>query len=136
MDFKQIQTIIRNFEKSNMTVLEIEVTGVKIRLSKNSNEPVKMVEDPSLPLEPTETPNGYALKSPLVGTFYAASNPQAQPFVSVGQRVEKGQTVCIIEAMKIMNEISAPVAGIVSQINLEDGKPVGYDQIIMVIERE
>jgi len=139
MDFKQIQTLIREFEKSSMTVLELEKDGFKLRLSKNANETLTKVETEKkeevkeVKLEEVKEKKGYEVRSPLVGTFYAASSPDAKPFVQEGQRVEVGDTLCIIEAMKIMNEITSPVAGIVESIKVKNASPVGYDQVLMVI---
>jgi acetyl-CoA carboxylase biotin carboxyl carrier protein len=69
--------------------------------------------------------------SPLVGTYYSASSPNAEPFIKVGQRVNKGQTVCIVEAMKIMNEIASPYSGVVEKINYKNGDVVGFNQVII-----
>lgn len=133
MDFKQIQIIIKEFEKSSMTFLEIENEGFKIKLSKNKGEKVEVITSDKTEeiIEPKSV--GFEVKSPLVGTFYAASNPNEKPFVSVGERVEVGDTLCIIEAMKIMNEITAPVSGVIDSIKITNGSPVGFDQVIMVI---
>ena len=136
MNFKEIQAIIRNFEKSTLTYLELETEGFKIKLSKNKEEPsAPIAEDKheEIPTAP-EKPEGYAVRSPLVGTFYAAPGPDEKPFVAVGDRVEAGQTLCIIEAMKIMNEITAPVSGVIASIDVENGSFVGYDQVLMVID--
>ena len=139
MDFKQIQTLIKEFEKSSMTVLELEQDGFKLRLSKNKNEVITKVETPNVTTNQTEKQvveeesKGYEVKSPLVGTFYAASSPNEKPFVKVGQRVEVGDTLCIIEAMKIMNEITSPVAGVVESFIVQYASPVGHEQVLMVI---
>ncbi|HSR16057.1 MAG TPA: acetyl-CoA carboxylase biotin carboxyl carrier protein [Gemmatimonadales bacterium] len=74
------------------------------------------------------------VKSPMVGTFYAAPEPGAEPYVRVGQRVQAGQTVCIVEAMKIMNEIEAEVAGVVREISVEDAQPVEYGQVLFRVD--
>jgi acetyl-CoA carboxylase biotin carboxyl carrier protein len=143
MDFKQIQSIIKDFEKSNLKSLELELEGFKLKLNKDNKESeVKTVEQPH-EVKPeaavVKTENqapavrGFEVKSPLVGTYYAASSPKEKPFVSVGSKVEKGQTLCIIEAMKIINEITSPVAGTVEAINVKNGSPVGFDQVLMVI---
>lgn len=136
MDFKQIQTLIKEFEKSSMTVLEVENEGFKIKLSKNKGEVITRVEEGTTKPEiknNIEEVKGYEVKSPLVGTYYAQNNPKDKPFVSVGQRVEVGDTLCIIEAMKIMNEITAPVSGVVESIKVSNSSPVGFDQLLMVI---
>ncbi len=81
-----------------------------------------------------ETPKGSPVISPMVGTFYSAPSPGAKPFVSVGETVSTGQVVCIIEAMKLMNEIESEVSGKVSKICVEDGQPVEYGQVLMYVE--
>lgn len=138
MDFKQIQSIIRNFEKSTMTHLEIETDGIKLKLSKlnevvtatiDSKESAKVVVEAT-----SETiANGIEIKSPLVGTYYESDNPNGQPFVKVGDEVNEGDTLCIIEAMKIMNEITAPKSGTIESITVINGAAVGFDQVLMVI---
>lgn len=143
MDFKQIQSIIKDFEKSNLKSLELELEGFKLKLNKDNKEPeIRTFEQPhevkpEVAVEKTENQvpavKGFEVKSPLVGTYYAASSPKEKPFVSVGSKVEKGQTLCIIEAMKIINEITSPVAGTVEAINIKNGSPVGFDQVLMVI---
>ncbi|MCK9470410.1 MAG: biotin/lipoyl-containing protein [Bacilli bacterium] len=135
MDFKQIQTLIKEFEKSSMTVLEIESEGFKIKLSKNKGEVVTRVDEVTVKEDKKveEDVKGYEVKSPLVGTYYAQNSPKDKPFVSVGQRVEAGDTLCIIEAMKIMNEITAPVSGVIESIKVTNASPVGFDQVLMVI---
>ena len=85
------------------------------------------------PVEPAQ-PDGHEVKSPMVGTFYRASSPGAEPFVEVGSTVKVGQTLCIIEAMKILNEIEAETAGTVKQILVNNGDPVEFGQTLFVIE--
>lgn len=141
MDFKQIQSIIKDFEKSSIQSLELELEGTKMKLSKNGTtfkekEEVAIFEtktNDSNPILKQEEILGIQIKSPLVGTYYASSSPKDQPFTAVGQYVEKGTTVCIVEAMKIMNEISAPVSGTIEKILLKDGAAVGYDQVLLVM---
>jgi acetyl-CoA carboxylase biotin carboxyl carrier protein len=87
---------------------------------------------------PTATPpaagaEGHAVKSPMVGTFYRAPSPEAKPFVSVGDAVKEGQTVCVIEAMKLMNEIEADASGVIKAILVENGQPVEYGQALFII---
>ncbi len=140
MDFKQIQGIIKDFENSNITNLEIEMDTFKIKLNKNNIKvendlmPVKAVKtSPSVEdIEETET-NVFQVKSPLIGTYYAASSPKDAPFVTIGQKVKKGDTLCIVEAMKIMNEISAPIDGIIEEINVSNGEAIGFEQVLMKI---
>ena len=138
MDFKQIQTIIKDFEESNLTILEIEKDNFKIRLSKNNdtvfvkhqNEEVIAASEP----EVTFPGEGVTeVKSPLVGTFYTSDSPDNEPFVTVGSQVVVGQKLCIIEAMKIMNEITSPISGTVTRIIPQNGVAVGFDQVLMTI---
>ena len=79
-------------------------------------------------------PAGHAVKSPMVGTFYRAASPGAKPFVEIGSQVKEGQTICIIEAMKILNEIEADKSGTVTQVLCENGQAVEYGQPLLVIE--
>lgn len=81
-----------------------------------------------------DKPKGTAITSPMVGTFYKASSPTAAPFVNVGDTVAVGQTICIVEAMKLMNEIEAEVSGKITQICVEDGQPVEFGQVLMYVE--
>jgi acetyl-CoA carboxylase biotin carboxyl carrier protein len=83
--------------------------------------------------KPTEDVLLKDVTSPLVGTYYSASSPSSEPFVKIGQRVNKGQTICIVEAMKIMNEIASPYAGVVEKINCKNGDVVGFNQVIILI---
>lgn len=152
MDFKKVQDLMKYFESSNLTVMSIEEGEFKISLSKlKEHAPIadKQIQQPQevkiLPphVTPTQTLNPMnkptedvllkAVTSPLVGTYYSASSPTAEPFVKVGQRVNKGQTVCIIEAMKIMNEISSPYTGVVEKVNFKNGDVVGFNQPIIQI---
>ena len=90
--------------------------------------------DPAAPAEPGAGANETLVQAPIVGTFYAAASPEAAPFVAVGDRVAVGQTLCIIEAMKLMNEIQSEVSGVVTQILVSNGEPVEYDQPLFVVE--
>lgn len=144
MTLKEIQKIIKDFEESNLTELEIEFKEVKLRLSKNkenkiiqnnelsnngSNEENK--NDIVIDKEPNLPKSG--IKSPLVGTFYESNSPGAKPYVSVGQKVKKGDVVCIIEAMKIMNEITSNLDGTIESINFKSGDVVGFDDVIISV---
>jgi acetyl-CoA carboxylase biotin carboxyl carrier protein len=139
MEFKQIQTIIKDFEKSNIRELELVMEGITLKLSKNEREKtsVQTVEkkDNTVMVEEVVAPtvNGEIVKAPLVGTFYAASSPDATAFSRVGDKVSKGDVLFIIEAMKIMNEITAPVSGTIEEIFVKDGDAVGFEQKILRI---
>ncbi|MDD2227309.1 MAG: acetyl-CoA carboxylase, biotin carboxyl carrier protein [Clostridia bacterium] len=144
MDFKLILEIIKNFNKSAATTLEIEKDNFKLKLSKNESPYIKQheksitfaTEENAVSVIEEETNAGFEIKSPLVGTYYAANSPTDEPFVKVNQKVEKGQTLCIIEAMKIMNEIVAPASGTIVAIKPNNGSFIGFDQVLMVIVKE
>ncbi len=145
MDAQEIRTLIEIFERSTLTELTLERGGERLVLKREGARTSASVGGPLLaqPL-PQNTPaavppsaavpsNDYVITSPLVGTFYRRPAPTEEPYVEAGDRIEKGDTVCIVEAMKVMNEIKAERAGIVEKILVEDGKPVEYGQPLMVI---
>lgn len=139
MDLKQIQSMIKYFEKSNLTEMDFEFEDVKLRLSKNGplqtkDLPKAEIFTPEVESPTLEKVSCIEVKSPLVGTFYEGNSPTSKPFVQVGDFVKTGQTLCIIEAMKIMNEITSPVDGTIKSIHVKNASPVGYDQLLMVIE--
>jgi acetyl-CoA carboxylase biotin carboxyl carrier protein len=141
MTIKEIQGIIKDFESSSLMTLELEMDEFKLKLSKNKTEQVIVKEDRKEDTKradsstsqqpPQQLSHQNLIKSPLVGTFYASSTPTGKPFVDVGQHVKKGQVVCIIEAMKIMNEITSPYDGIVKEVFVRNGEVVGFNHTIM-----
>lgn len=149
MDFKKVQDLIKYFEASKLTTMSIEDGPFKLSLSKLKetlvSEPKNLVVNEPKILPPNVNPKSQTnvankptedillkdVTSPLVGTYYAASSPTSEPFVKVGQRVNKGQTVCIVEAMKIMNEIASPFSGVVEKINCKNGDVVGFNQVVI-----
>ncbi len=142
MTIKEIQNIIKEFESSTLMSLELETKDVKIKLSKQKNEfnekrieeqPQKQTKSNYINEHVIEDKTHTTIKSPLVGTFYAAGTPDQKPFAQVGQKVKKGQVVCIIEAMKIMNEITSPVSGVIKSIEVNNKDVIGYDQVLMTI---
>ena len=138
LDF--IKQIMSEFDQSNATKMKVEIDDLKIELEKESEkvEYVKPVEKEKEVIEDKqikqEQATGTAVKSPIVGVFYSASSPESEPYVTVGKNVKKGDIVCIIEAMKVMNEIKAPCDGTVTSILVENEALVEYDQALMVIE--
>ncbi len=141
MTIKEIQAIIKDFEKSSLRTLEIENEGVKIKLSKNEHGdtvvplPIKQSELEQN-ITKSQSPKGETINAPLVGTFYGASTPGGDPFVTVGQSVKKGDVVCIIEAMKIMNEITAQMDGKIGEILVHDKDVVSFDQPLMTVVKD
>lgn len=134
MNIDLIKELMKAFSEAQIHELKVESDGLKISMKKDAhptltNHVEKQIETPSGP----EKTAGLPVKAPLVGIYYAQSAPDAKPFVSVGQTIEKGQTLCIIEAMKVMNEIKAPYSGVIQDICVEDGQLVEFDQILMHI---
>ena len=136
LDF--IKQIMSEFDQSNVTKMKVVIDDLKIELEKESEkvEYVKPLEKENKMVEEVKTkePTGTPVKSPIVGVFYIASSPESDPYVKIGKTVKKGETVCIIEAMKVMNEIKAPCDGTVTSILVENEALVEYDQALMVIE--
>src|SRR5581483_5772438 len=139
------------FESSTLTELEIDEEGSRVTLSRAKEQPMFAMPPqmqyamPQAPSAPATAPSGEAaapssgaktheVKSPIVGTFYRAPAPDADPYIQVGQQVENGTTLCIIEAMKLMNEIESDAAGKVVKILVENGSPVEYGQPLFVLE--
>ena len=139
MEIKKLKEFIKFMEDNNLNELEIEEDGKRIRLKKNSsNQPVIVSQTPSqAPAAPESKPsesNTLEIKSPMVGTFYAAPSPGAKPYVEIGTAIKPGDIVCIVEAMKLMNEIKAEVGGKVVQILVENGDPIDFGQTLFTIE--
>jgi acetyl-CoA carboxylase biotin carboxyl carrier protein len=144
-----IEKLVTLVSESDLTELTLEDGEKAIVLRKEkefvttsvvpANVPVSVATSHPVPTPnhkketPVEVKNGTAVTSPMVGTFYKASSPGSKPFAEVGQKIEKGQAVCIIEAMKLMNEIESEVSGTVLEICVQDGDPVEYGQVIMYV---
>ena len=146
MDLRKLKTLIDLVSESNVSELEITEADGKVRIVKSGAAPVVMMQAApqaapvaaeaapvaAVPAPVVET--GHIVTSPMVGTFYRASSPGAKSFAEVGDVVKEGQAVCIIEAMKIMNEIEADQDGTITKILVDNGKPVEYGQPLFVIE--
>lgn len=149
MDLRKIKTLIDLVQQSGIAELEITEGEEKVRISRNGApgsfmpalmNPANIVLPADLagavvaaaPIPPE--PIGHTLKSPMVGTFYRSPSPGSPSFVEVGQSVNKGQTLCIIEAMKLLNEIESDAAGVVKAVLVENGQPVEYGQPLFLIE--
>ena len=148
MDLRKLKKLIDLVEESGITELEVTEGEEKVRIVKSGGrsggtEYVMMQPQPShaaaAPAAPVAAPaaavepEGNVMKSPMVGTFYRAASPEAKPFVEVGDTVKKGQIVCIIEAMKLMNEIEADHDGVVKAVMAENGQPVEYGEPLILI---
>ena len=146
MNLEELKKIITIFESSSLSELEIEEKGIRFRLVKkgaasktpSKEHPVVEKAETAATEEPVEkvSDREISIRSPLVGTFYRAHSPGEEPFVEVSQYVRPGQTLCVIEAMKVMNEITSWVPGKVKKILAENGQPIEYDQELLVIEKE
>ena len=148
MDIRKVKKLIELLEESGIAELEIKEGEESVRISRQSSSVVQTVAAapqaaapaapaPSAAPAAVEAPaleSGHQVKSPMVGTFYAAASPTSGPFVTQGQQVNVGDTLCIIEAMKMMNQIEADKAGTVRSILVENGSPVEFDQVLFVIE--
>lgn len=144
MDLRQIKNIIKEFEESTIDKLEISENDFSIKLEKRSNhttvtnipaqvvEPIAQTPAPAAKEQPVD--DLVLVKAPLVGTFYESPSPDASPFVRVNQKVTKGETLFIVEAMKVMNEVTAPVSGTIVNIHVSDATMVEYGQVIMEIK--
>ena len=153
MDLRKLRKLIDLFEESNIGELEITEGEERVRIARNgpagqammyapapagmAMAPVAATAAPATAAEPADntpaTPEGHIVRSPMVGTFYAAPSPDAKAFVQVGQTVELGETLCIIEAMKLLNEIECDQAGVIKAILVENGQPVEYGEPLFVI---
>ncbi|CAN7565843.1 acetyl-CoA carboxylase biotin carboxyl carrier protein [Pseudoduganella sp. LjRoot289] len=153
MDLRKLKTLIDLVAESDIAELEVTEGESKVRIVKSSAMPqnqvvmmqpqgmqpqyqhaAPMAAAPvaSVPAAPPE-PTGHVVKSPMVGTFYRSSAPGAAAFVEIGQSIKEGDTLCIIEAMKLLNEIDADVSGVVTQVLVENGQPVEFGQPLFVI---
>ena len=152
MDLRKLKTLIELVESSGIAELEISEGEERVRITRSlpaasAPAPAAAVA-PSLPSSgattgeraapaeaaaPAAEPEGHAVKSPMVGTFYRSASPGAKPFVDVGDTVQVGDPLCIIEAMKLMNEIEADRAGVVKAVLVENGQPVEYGQPLVII---
>ena len=150
MDLRKLKTLIDLVSDSNVSELEITEAEGKVRIVKSMGVAAPVVMQPAAPVAtvaapaataaPTEVaappaaPVGHAVKSPMVGTFYRSASPGAAPFIQIGSVVKEGDTLCIIEAMKILNEIESDKAGTVTQILCENGQAVEYGQPLFIVE--
>ncbi len=159
MELKDIIELIDKFDNSGVVALDLELGDAKISLKKAEGvkqpksgfvQPAAIAPAPVMPqLAPVPTAvaesevktdkpqqdNAEYIKSPLVGTFYAASAPDAKPFVTVGQKINKGGVVCLVEAMKMMNDVTAPFDCVIEEIVAQNGEPIGFDEPMFRVSR-
>ncbi len=154
MDIRKVKKLIELLDESGVAEIEIKEGEESVRISRQSQTSQAMMAAPPMYAPPppvaaapaaavaeapvtesaAETIEGHAIKSPMVGTFYRAPSPGASSFVEVGQAVNAGDTLCIIEAMKLLNQIEADKAGTIKAILVENGQPVEYDQPLFIID--
>jgi acetyl-CoA carboxylase biotin carboxyl carrier protein len=143
MDIRKVKKLIELLQESNIDEIEIKEGEESVRISRNGAQAMSMAAHvaqtyaapappppppPAAPTQPVATSSGHALHSPMVGTFYRSPSPTSAAFVEVGQAVKVGDVVCIVEAMKMMNQIEADKAGTITAILVENGEPVEFDQ--------
>jgi acetyl-CoA carboxylase biotin carboxyl carrier protein len=150
MDIRKIKKLIELVEESGIAELEITEGEESVRINRHSSAPVIAAQPQHYAAAPAPVaapapaaeaapaaaaePAGHKVLSPMVGTFYAAASPEAPKYVEVGQSVNVGDTLCIVEAMKMMNQIEADKAGVVKAILVENGEPIEFDQPLFIIE--
>jgi acetyl-CoA carboxylase biotin carboxyl carrier protein len=155
MDIRKIKKLIELLEESNLTEIEIVEGEESVRLTRGAVAAAPAMAAPAMPVAPQpvaagvvpadatspvvapedseSVPEGQLVRAPMVGTFYSSSSPDSEPFVSMGQKVSTGDTLCIIEAMKMFNQIESDYSGTVVAILVENGQPVEYDEPLFVI---
>ncbi|NVK02924.1 MAG: acetyl-CoA carboxylase biotin carboxyl carrier protein [Oceanospirillaceae bacterium] len=149
MDIRKVKKLIELLEESNINEIEIKEGEESVRISRGATAPLMqaapMMAAPvaapaapaAAPVASTEAapaaPAGHTVNSPMVGTFYRSPSPSAPAFVEVGKSVKAGDVICIVEAMKMMNQIEADKSGVIEAILVEDGQPVEYDQPLIII---
>ncbi len=161
MEYNEIKKLVKLVESSQINELEIEEENVRVRILKQADPPkgvsrsdlVVQTSEPQIerqdtvtsaprPAQPkpatvqAESKNIFEIKSPMVGTFYRAPSPEAPPYVQVGDRIKHGQELCIIEAMKLMNEIESETSGRIIEIAVENAQPVEFNQLLFKIEQD
>lgn len=150
MDIRKVKKLIELLEESGINELEIHEGEESVRISRNGSSPAQFISPPvpmpatpiptaqapaTEPAEPESTvPEGFKVTSPMVGTFYRSPSPGAKSFVEVGDTVSVGDTLCIIEAMKILNQIEADKSGVIVAVLVDNGQPVEYDEPLFVID--
>lgn len=156
MKTKEIRDLIDFISKTGLNEVKIETEELKLSIKRDADTKIiessapsapaplpatpaqatgsAPAEQPGAPAEASESSQYVEVKSPMIGTFYRAANPDSPAFVSVGDKIEKGQTVCIVEAMKLFNEIESEVSGTVVKVLVENASPVEYDQVLFLVD--
>jgi len=152
MDIRKVKKLIELLDESGIAEIEITEGEEAVRISRYPTGAAAAPAPAYAPAPPPQAPpaapaaapepaaaapeeDGYLVTAPMVGTFYSSSSPDAAPYVQVGDKVSEGDTLCIIEAMKMMNQIEADVSGVIKSIRVQNGEPVEYGQILFVIDQ-
>ncbi|MEC8677895.1 MAG: acetyl-CoA carboxylase biotin carboxyl carrier protein [Candidatus Margulisiibacteriota bacterium] len=157
MDFKKIKKLVSLVETSDISSLSVEEDNLKVEIKRKLNAPVPVIQHtvpaqaPTAPVEPPIAPtsidapaaaeepstdaNLTEIKSPMVGTFYASPNPESPAFVTPGKTISQGDIICIVEAMKLFNEIEADISGTVEKICVQNGDPVEFGQTLFLVRK-
>lgn len=153
MNIKEIKEMLQLMAEHHLTEIEIEKDGLKIKLRKGGNGkivaeeiqqasfpapipvPIMRSDTPAGPVKQSEPSNMHIVKSPMVGTFYTAPSPDQPAYVAAGKKIKEGDVLCIVEAMKLMNEIKAEISGTVVEILAKNGQPVEFDQPLFKVQK-
>lgn len=141
MDIRKIKKLIEMLQDSDLREIEVKEGEESVRIARGIETPSNSLQSTQANISPTSnnqditsTSSGSSIKSPIVGTFYRKPAPDKSPYVELGDHVNTGDVVCIVEAMKMMNEIKSEFTGIVTAISVEDGEPVEFDQSLIIID--
>ena len=141
MDIRKIKKLIEMLQDSDLSEIEVKEGEESVRIARGIETPSNSLQSTQANISPTSnnqditsTSSGSSIKSPIVGTFYRKPTPDKPPYVELGDHVNTGDVVCIVEAMKMMNEIKSEFTGIVTAISVEDGEPVEFDQSLIIID--
>jgi len=144
MDLRKIKKLMELLEESGISEIEVKEGEDTIKLSRISQSQASVIQQPITNITPATTPpvdtkqkdvvDGETVNSPMVGTFYRSASPDSKPFVEKGQKINKGDTVCILEAMKMMNQVTSELNGTIVDILVDDGEPVEFGQPLFVVK--
>ena len=151
MDIRKVKKLIELLDESGIAEIEIKEGEESVRISRYAKDAPAMIAAPVVAPAPVAVPvaesavaaaaapdpedDGFLVQAPMVGTYYASSSPGAAAYVQVGDRINEGDTLCIIEAMKMMNQIEADVSGVIKSIRVQNGEPIEYGQTLFVIDQ-
>ena len=141
MDIRKIKKLIQMLQDSDLREIEVKEGEESVRIARGIDTPSNSLQSTQANISPTSNnqditsiSSGSSIKSPIVGTFYRKPAPDKPPYVELGDHINTGDVVCIVEAMKMMNEIKSEFTGIVTAISVEDGEPVEFDQSLIIID--